>query len=478
MAEQNPQDYNERKSKHKHARPFGKKKVLVVFIALLGLFYAGMAVYYTDHYYMGTRINGYDCSNKRANEVKNMLTRAVANYEMTIKERYYVEEKRSGSEMGLSFKDDGTLQKVMRAQNPLLWITALFKEYDYGDGQVAVSLNEARFRDTFEGLDALNDKYYIKTRDAYSKYNSETGKYDIIKEVNGNGLEKNKFYEYMKRAALKLTPEINIGETSAYRQPKYFEDSDKIIKSNKNLNKYASTKVTYDFDDRKYVVDGNVVNKWLSLDKKFKVHLDKDKVREYVNNMADETDTLGATRTFKSISGNHVTVSGGTYGWQMDRETECEHLISAIKKAKQEKRTPEYFQKGKSRKTNDLGDTYVEVDLGSQHLWFYKDGKTLVSTDVVTGCVSKGRSTPQGTYYILYKQTNHTMVGPGYRSFVNYWMPFMDRGIGLHDSSWRGSYGGSIYMYSGSHGCVNMPYSAVKAVFYNIDPGYPVCVHY
>ena len=221
-----------------------------------------------------------------------------------------------------------------------------------------------------------------------------------------------------------------------------------------------------------------MVNKWLSLDKKFKVHLDKDKVREYVNNMADETDTLGATRTFKSISGNHVTVSGGTYGWQMDRETECEHLISAIKKAKQEKRTPEYFQKGKSRKTNDLGDTYVEVDLGSQHLWFYKDGKTLVSTDVVTGCVSKGRSTPQGTYYILYKQTNHTMVGPGYRSFVNYWMPFMDRGIGLHDSSWRGSYGGSIYMYSGSHGCVNMPYSAVKAVFYNIDPGYPVCVHY
>ena len=194
--------------------------------------------------------------------------------------------------------------------------------------------------------------------------------------------------------------------------------------------------------------------------------------------MANETDTLGATRTFKSISGNHVTVSGGTYGWEMDRETESNHLVSAITEAKREKRTPSSFHKGKSRKTNDLGDTYVEVDLGSQHLWFYKDGKTLVSTDVVTGCVAKGRSTPQGTYYILYKQTNHTMVGPGYRSFVNYWLPYMDRGIGLHDSSWRGSYGGSIYMYSGSHGCVNMPYSAVRAVFYNIDPGYPVCVHY
>lgn len=467
-----------RKTKHKHTRPLGKKKALVIFIAVFAVFYAGMAFYYWDHYFLGTRINGYDCSNRQVDEVRTMLTRAVADYKLTIKERYYLEEERTGSEMGLSFNDDGTLNKVMRSQNPLLWITALVKNYDYGDGQVAVNLNEARFRDTFENLDAFNKKYQIATRDAYSRYNEGEDRYDIIKEVNGNGIDKNRFYDYMKKAVLKLTPEVNIGETQAYKQPKYFENSEKIIKSNKNLNKYAGTKVTYDFDDRKYVVDGDVVNQWLSLDNKYRVHLDKDKVRDYVENMADETDTLGGTRKFKSISGNHVTVSGGTYGWQMDRETEYNHLVSAIKEAKTEKRTPEYFQKGKSRKTNDLGSTYVEVDLGSQHLWFYKNGKTLVSTDVVTGCVAKGRSTPQGTYYILYKQTNHTMVGPGYRSFVNYWMPYMDRGIGLHDSSWRGSYGGSIYMYSGSHGCVNMPYSAVKAVFNNIEAGYPVCVHY
>ena len=305
---------DQRKTKHKHTRPLGKKKALVIFIAVFAVFYAGMAFYYWDHYFLGTRINGYDCSNRQVDEVRTMLTRAVADYKLTIRERYYLEEERTGSEMGLSFNDDGTLNKVMRSQNPFLWITALVKDYDYGDGQVAVNLNEAHFRDTFEKLDAFNKKYQIETRNAYSLYNEGENRYDIIKEVNGNGIDKNRFYEYMKKAVLKLTPEINIGEAEAYKQPKYFENTEKIIKSNKNLNKYAGTKVTYDFDDRKYVVDGDVVNKWLSLDKKYRVHLDKDKVREYVENMADQTDTLGGTRKFKSISGNHVTVSGGTYG--------------------------------------------------------------------------------------------------------------------------------------------------------------------
>ena len=147
-----------RRTKHKHTRPLGKKKALVIFIAVFAVFYAGMAFYYWDHYFLGTRINGYDCSNRQVDEVRTMLTRAVADYKLTIKERYYLEEERTGSEMGLSFNDDGTLNKVMRSQNPLLWITALVKNYDYGDGQVAVNLNEARFRDTFENLDAFNKK--------------------------------------------------------------------------------------------------------------------------------------------------------------------------------------------------------------------------------------------------------------------------------------------------------------------------------
>ena len=111
-------------------------------------------------------------------------------------------------------------------------------------------------------------------------------------------------------------------------------------------------------------------------------------------------------------------------------------------------------------------------------MWFYKDGNTLVSTPVVTGDVSKGRGTPTGVYYILYKTTDYTLTGQGYESKVDYWLPFTQMGVGIHDSSWRNSYGGSIYTYDGSHGCVNTPKDAVETIYNNIQSTYPVVVHW
>ena len=63
-----------------------------------------------------------------------------------------------------------------------------------------------------------------------------------------------------------------------------------------------------------------------------------------------------------------------------------------------------------------------------------------------------------------------------YESPVSYWMPF-NKGIGLHDASWRSEFGGSIYKTRGSHGCVNTPYSAMKTIYENVKIGYPVVVY-
>src|SRR5699024_7129996 len=100
------------------------------------------------------------------------------------------------------------------------------------------------------------------------------------------------------------------------------------------------------------------------------------KVEKYVSRLADKYDTVGIERHFTSIAGNEVDVEGGTYGWTIDQEAETKKLIKQIKKGRQVKREPEYAHYAKSRKKNDIGDTYVEVDLGSQHMWFYKDGET------------------------------------------------------------------------------------------------------
>ena len=67
-----------------------------------------------------------------------------------------------------------------------------------------------------------------------------------------------------------------------------------------------------------------------------------------------------------------------------------------------------------------------------------------------------------------------------YNAHVDYWMPFdTTYGVGLHDADWRSEFGGSIYRYDGSHGCVNLPPGFARRLYNNkyVTPGLPVIVH-
>ena len=57
-----------------------------------------------------------------------------------------------------------------------------------------------------------------------------------------------------------------------------------------------------------------------------------------------------------------------------------------------------------------IEDTYIEVDLENQHMWYYKDGKLIVSTDVVTG-YKNAHDTPTGLYYVINKASPAELVG-------------------------------------------------------------------
>lgn len=121
----------------------------------------------------------------------------------------------------------------------------------------------------------------------------------------------------------------------------------------------------------------------------------------------------------------------------------------------------------------DVGNTYVEISLKQQHMWYYKNGKLITETDVVTGNDDGYHNTPKGIYKIFQRVKHTTLVGADYVSYVDYWLGFTSSGIGIHDSSWRSSkeYGGTTYKGNGSHGCVNTPYKAVKKIYDNISKG-------
>lgn len=46
---------------------------------------------------------------------------------------------------------------------------------------------------------------------------------------------------------------------------------------------------------------------------------------------------------------------------------------------------PLYTQSALKLGKDDIGSTYVEINLSKQYMWFYKEGKLVVKSDIVTG---------------------------------------------------------------------------------------------
>ena len=124
--------------------------------------------------------------------------------------------------------------------------------------------------------------------------------------------------------------------------------------------------------------------------------------------------------------------------------------------------------------TETLTGKFVVVDISAQTLTLFNGNTIILETPVVTGDKDK-YDTPTGKYEIRKKDTDTYLVGPGYRTHVDYWMPF-NGGIGLHDADWRSKFGGNIYVNNGSHGCVNIPPKYADDVFENVEKGTKVLV--
>ncbi|MBO6149455.1 MAG: L,D-transpeptidase [Lachnospiraceae bacterium] len=122
------------------------------------------------------------------------------------------------------------------------------------------------------------------------------------------------------------------------------------------------------------------------------------------------------------------------------------------------------------------GGTYVDINIDAQQLVLFQNGVASITTPIVTGNVAKGNNSPKGSFTIKNKQRNRTLIGPNYRSFVKYWVPFVNH-VGIHDASWRSDFGGEIYKKSGSHGCINVPPANMPALYDALQVGMPVIVH-
>ncbi len=456
-----------------------KKQALVIagFVLLaLTTVYLGIAVYFSSHFFFQTTINGVDASGKSVQSVEKMIAAEIDQYQISIEPREGEAETIEGMAVGLKPVFDGTLEIELRKQNQFIWPVAFFQD-SVMELETMVDYDKEKLRKEAKKLEMMDKAQMRKAENAMvSKYSKKEG-YTIIPEEEGTVVDEEKFFEVLEDSVTNLKGSISMAEEGCYVKPEFTQDSKEIVKLAETMNKYAGTAITYDFGDKQEVLDGKTIHKWISVnEEEHKAQISQEKVAEYVAYLADTYNTAGKSKSLKSSYGTDITVSGGDYGWKIDQEKETEALAKNIKKGEKITKEPEYSQTANSRAGNDYGDTYVEVNLTAQHLYYYKNGSLVLETDFVSGNDAKGWSTPVGAYGLYYKQLDKTLRGEGYATPVDFWMPF-NGGGGFHDATWRRDFGGNYYKRNGSHGCVNMPHSAAKTLYDNIEAGCAVLVY-
>ena len=452
-------------------------------VGLLTAGYIAAGVHFSDHFYPSTKFFGIKASGLTVEEVKRQVEKKVEGYQLQIKGRSSggsnsgAGDRITADEVGMKYRDNGMIDRAMRQQYPAVWPAALLKTILAPNEETLGTEYDSSLADSvIRNLTVFDSSRVIEPRNAELKYTADGAV--ITKEVMGTRLDYDKTKTAIIHALNDGSTSIDLEKEGLYQNPEVYADDDALNEKANALNLVLGANVTLEMGDQSVQINPEMTAEtFLSLDMDGNYYVDDSKVSSYIVKLADKTDTVGRKRTFHTSLGTTVELEGGDYGWTLDADSTAQELEEALKEKKKGTLEPVYFTTGLCRDKNDIGNTYVEIDLTNQHMWFYKNGSLIVDTPVVTGNPQKNNETPSGGVWSLKgKYRNATLKGEGYATPVDYWLPF-NGGVGIHDLQKRYYFGGSVYNGAGSHGCINTPLAAVKLIYNGIGDGTPVVVY-
>lgn len=456
-----------------------KKNILLIPIILgisIIITFLVVSLFFNKHYLPNTYINGVNYGWYSVNNTEFRLINNAAPEAIELIKNDGLSEMVDLTQLEYEVLLNTDLENILQSQNSFMWIFALFKKDEF-KADIKLTYNTENITSIVNNLKCVTSQKASPPQNAYIE-KTDTG-YQIVPETEGSLINKEVLETVLLYAINNGINTINLSEENCYQKAEITTNSEEIIRFSIMLDNINNLTITYDFSDRQEVLTPAEINQWITIDGT-EILVDEAKAKQYITNLAYKYDTYLTDREFTTTAGNIITVGGGIYGWKTDISTSTEELINTIKNCESTTIKPVYTISGLCRDENDIGDTYVEISIEQQHMWYYKNGELLVDTDVVTGLANGKRDTPTGLFCIWSRETNRTLGTyevQGYEAFVNYWMPIDWTGVGIHDATGRSNFGGNIYKTNGSHGCINTPYDAVKKIFENCVTGTPVVIY-
>lgn len=461
--------------------------LIVMILVMSWCVYAGISYYYSYHFFLGTTINGIDSSNKTAYEVEQEIAGKKDNYVIQVSARMQEPQTITGKDIDYQYVSSGEILQLLKTQKPWEWIRGFFETKNYMVQEETVFSRE-KLEEQVSSLNCAKKENQIAPENAYVSFsNSE---FTIVPETEGSELNAKEAYQMISGAIDSEAADVDLGSNpKAYKEADVTRDSSELQNMVNTYNSLAKANITYTFGDEMVTLDGNTIKNWLQFDEKGQLLPDdgafRQHVVDYVAQLAADHDTVGTERQFETTSGRTVYVYGSAYGWKIDQDKEAAQLMQEIQSGTQITREPVYSMRANAHGINDLGDTYIEVDLTEQYMWYYQNGNIIFQSEIVSGLPGDpDRKTPPGIFTLNSKSSPSVLRGEmtangtySYEQPVTYWMPF-NGGIGFHDADWQPYFGGDRYLTGGSHGCINLPPENAGQLYSLIQYDVPIICFY
>ena len=499
--------------------------VITCFLVITGSLYAFLSIWYQGVFPAFMWIDDIYCTGMTVEEVNARLLEKHPYDGITVKDISGEELFISSSDIDMNYSYEPSLKQIMLNRGGFKWWKCIYKK-THLDITPTLSYDEAKLNETLQSWDALT-----KVDDLYAEIGKTENGYEIVTNYGYFPLMDNIFYNVCE-SINKLETEIDLSKTGVVEPFEHnYEDIsnllsvdyEDVVKLYDKIEALQSKELSFDLFGTEIIVDSKAISSFILTSDDLAAAYEEEKDKSgtgkglfiaggFEKEISPE-DGLFADNGFVTDEDGNLFISESKiyeYAEQLSKEYSTAMCMDKYRKGETDKIYIGGGQKGdgsiidkdalfktiRGRFIGDevvsnivvegtteynaserLGNTYIEVDMAAQHLYYYVDGFLCMDMPVVTGNVNRGRGTPTGIFQVYNKRYHTNLVGVDYVSYVNYWLG-VNKGVGIHDATWRSKFGEEIYKRDGSHGCINCPLESVEQLWGVCEVGTPVILHY
>jgi hypothetical protein len=468
--------------------PLGIVGIVVgIALAVYGIGFA----WFSFHALPNTVVDGTDISGMTADQAVSAIEKDSESWQVRISGDGY-EHVLSPSESGISADVAGDVAKSFeepRASWPAAFFASEPSEIDNR------SLDAVKTQESIAGsVDEANAERKMPS-DARIELAEDRGSFKIVPDEPGTMLDLAALTASACASVDNGELDVAIGDAELV-QPAVTADNEDLNRRLADANRMLGASITYEIDKvpNALTVDKERIAGWIRVDGEEGVYVDRDAVKAFLAEIGMEWDTAGKDRPLVLSQGVEIPCigshyQGGNVGWITDETAEIDPLIADIVAGNKVERVfPTKQQAPGPKGTGEMGDTYIDIDLTAQHLWYVKGGEIVLDFGIISG--KNGYSTPAMISQVWSKGENLVLVSPWkdasgqptYKTPVALWVGVsVDGNIGVHDAAWQPVYGysdPSYHFWGGSHGCCNVSYENCRALYDMVEEGTPAILHY